>query len=84
MKLRNTIRAIGIIAATSLLFIPMAQGSAQAKAKAPVYKLLWSDEFSRKLNHGPDPAKWTLRQCAERLLLSQDLGPSARGLGSQN
>ena len=30
MKLRNTIRAIGIIAATSLLFIPMAQGSAQA------------------------------------------------------
>jgi beta-glucanase (GH16 family) len=59
MKLRKTIRAIGIIAATSLLFIPMAQGSAKAKAKAPVYKLLWSDEFSRKLNYGPDPSKWT-------------------------
>lgn len=59
MKLRSSLKAIGLAAVASLLLIPVAQAPASAAAKAPVYKLLWSDEFSRKVGWAPDSTKWT-------------------------
>ena len=61
MKLGKALKAIGLVVASSLLLIPAAQAPALAatKAKAPVYKLIWSDEFSRKKGYAPDPTKWT-------------------------
>lgn len=59
MKLRGLVRAVGILAVSALLLVPMAQSSAQGATKKPVYKLIWSDEFSRKAGWGPDQTKWT-------------------------
>ena len=58
MKLRSLLRAVGILAVSSLLVIPMAQSSAQGATKN-TYKLIWSDEFNRKAGWGPDLTKWT-------------------------
>lgn len=58
MKLRSLFRAIGIIAVSTLLVVPLAQSSAQGATKN-TYKLIWSDEFNRKAGWAPDKTKWT-------------------------
>lgn len=59
MKIQALFRAIGMTAIAGVLAVTAVQGSADAATKKPVYKLIWSDEFSRKAGYAPDPSKWT-------------------------
>jgi len=55
MKLRRSLKVVGLVAAASLLIAPLSAGSATAASK---YKLLWSQEFNSKANTRIDTKLW--------------------------
>jgi len=55
MKLRRSLRVVGLVAAASLLIAPLGAGSANA---APKLKLLWIQDFSSKAGTQLDTKIW--------------------------